>query len=55
MRNRTKAWIIFLMLGWAYPLYSVFCYLRNYVCDSLDIIEQYLDEMTNNSKTHNGV
>lgn len=43
MKNRTKAWVIFLVAVWFYPGCKLYSVVRRFVRESLDSIEKYLD------------
>lgn len=40
MKNRTKAWIIFSMLWWIYPIIRIGYYVYDFTQESVDAIER---------------
>ena len=44
MKIRTKAWILFLIVGWLYPGFQGYYYIKRYILTIVNYIEEGLIE-----------
>ena len=51
MKNRTKAWIIFLTVWWTYPFCRIYGSIKNFIQVSVDCLERKLKEIEEEEET----